>query len=196
MPPVHVLLPAGPGLDLPGGPPDGVRLLRWNGRGELPAGADQVRFWTPPLLARADVVDRALAGLPDLEVVQLVTAGAEVFIRRLPTHVTLCDGRGVHGSSTSEWVAAGLLAAVRQIPRFVLAQSRGEWDYTPTGEVAGRLAPFDVELTMVARTARPGVHPVSALPDLLPRHDVVVLVVPLTEQTRGMVDKAFLARMP
>src|SRR6266498_3805741 len=213
MPPVHVLLPAGPGLDLPGGPPDGVRLLRWNGRGELPAGAGQVRFWTPPLLARADVVDRALAGLPDLEVVQLVTAGAEVFIRRLPTHVTLCDGRGVHGSSTSEWVAAGLLAAVRQIPRFVLAQSRGEWDYTPTGELAGRrvlvvgagdvgeqvarrLAPFDVELTMVARTARPGVHPVSALPDLLPRYDVVVLVVPLTEETRGMVDKAFLARMP
>ena len=210
---VHVMLPAGPGLELPGGTPERVRLLRWDGRGPLPEGADQVRFWTPPMLARPDVLDRALPGLPRLEVVQLVTAGAEVFIGRLPAHITLCDGRGVHGSSTSEWVAAGLLAAIRQFPRFALAQARGEWDHTATGELAGRrvlvlgagdvgeqiarrLAPFDVELTMVARTARPGVHPVAALPDLLPAHDVVVLVVPLTASTRGMVDKAFLARMP
>jgi phosphoglycerate dehydrogenase-like enzyme len=210
---VHALLPAGPRFELPGGPPEGVRLLRWDVRGPLPEGADQVRFWTPPMLSRTDVLERALAGLPRLEVVQLLTAGAEVFIGRLPPHVTLCDGRGVHGSSTSEWVAAGLLAAVRQFPRFVLAQARAEWAYTPTGELAGRrvlvvgagdvgeqvarrLAPFDVSLTMVARTARPGAHPVAALPDLLPAHDVVVLVVPLTGQTRGMVDRAFLARMP
>jgi phosphoglycerate dehydrogenase-like enzyme len=210
---IDVLLPAAPGMELPGGPPEGVRVLTWNGRDPLPEGAERVRFWTPPMLSGADVLDRALAGLPRLEVVQLVTAGAEVFIGRLPEQVTLCDGRGVHGSSTSEWVAATLLAAVRQLPRFALAQARGEWDHTRTGELAGRrvlivgagdvgeqiarrLAPFDVSLTMVARSARPGVHPVQALPDLLPEHDVVVLVVPLTGQTTGMVDKAFLARMP
>ncbi|MBO0869437.1 MAG: phosphoglycerate dehydrogenase, partial [Micromonosporaceae bacterium] len=89
--------------------------------------------------------------------------------------------------------------------------SRG--DHLPTDELAGkrvlivgagaigealaaRLAPFEVSLTMVARTARPGVHPVTELPDLLPAADVVVLLVPLTERTRGMVDAEFLARMP
>ena len=34
------------------------------------------------------------------------------------------------------------------------------------------------------------------LPQLRPRQDVVVLIVPLTEQTRGSVDRAFLAAMP
>jgi phosphoglycerate dehydrogenase-like enzyme len=52
-----------------------------------------------------------------------------------------------------------------------------------------------VSLTQVARTARPGVHGIDELPDLLPEADVVVLIVPLTDETRGMVDAAFLARM-
>jgi phosphoglycerate dehydrogenase-like enzyme len=55
-----------------------------------------------------------------------------------------------------------------------------------------------VTVTRVARTARPaeGVHGVGDLPGLLPYADVVVLLVPLTEQTRGLVDAAFLAAMP
>ena len=53
-------------------------------------------------------------------------------------------------------------------------------------------------MTRVARSARPAddVHAVEDLPALLPDADVVVLVVPLTEQTRGLVDAAFLAAMP
>ena len=35
--------------------------------------------------------------------------------------------------------------------------------------------------------------PISELPELLPHADVVVLVVPLTDQTRGLVDADFLA---
>ena len=47
----------------------------------------------------------------------------------------------------------------------------------------------------MARTARDGVHAISALPALVPEADVVVLVVPLTAETRGLVDAEFLARM-
>src|SRR5438309_8021006 len=116
MPPVHVLLPAGPAFDLPGEPLADAVLLRWDGSGELPAGADLVRFWTPVVLPAVEMVERALTDLPKLEVVQLMTAGADAFVGRVPPLVTLCDGRGVHGSSTSEWVVAGLLAAIRELP--------------------------------------------------------------------------------
>ncbi len=39
-------------------------------------------------------------------------------------------------------------------------------------------------------------HGVDELPALLPAHDVVVLAVPLTDATRGVVDAAFLAALP
>ena len=48
--------------------------------------------------------------------------------------------------------------------------------------------PFEVDVLRVARTARDGVHTLAELPDLLPRADVVILVVPGTSETRGLVD--------
>jgi phosphoglycerate dehydrogenase-like enzyme len=183
---------------------------------DLPGDPATVEFWVPPFLALGNTV--ALAEkMPGLRVVQLITAGADVWVGRLPDGVTLCDARGVHDSSTAEWVLTAILAHVRDFPGFVRAQARREWayaDYAPTDELAGkrvlvvgagsigaaiaaRLAPFDVAVTLAARSARPadGVHGVAELPRLLPDADVVVLVVPLTPQTRGLVDQAFLGSM-
>ena len=51
------------------------------------------------------------------------------------------------------------------------------------------LEPFHVEILRVARTARtqPLVHPVSELDILLPRADVVVLILPLTSESKGLI---------
>ena len=51
------------------------------------------------------------------------------------------------------------------------------------------LAPFDVELTRVARTARtePRVHAVSELDALLPKAEIVILILPLTEESRHLI---------
>jgi len=180
-----------------------------------------VEFWVPPFLAGAAQAE-LVGKLPDLAVIQLLSAGADVWVDRVPPGVTLCDARGVHDSPTAEWVVAAILSHLRCFPAFARAQARAEWtyaDYTPTDELAGkrvlvvgagsigaaigaRLAPFEVSLTWVARTARPAggghdaVHGVEELPRLLPEADVVVLIVPLTPQTRGMVDAGFLAAMP
>ena len=50
--------------------------------------------------------------------------------------------------------------------------------------------------TLVARTARDGVRAIAELPALLPEHDVVAIAVPHTDETRGLVDAAFLAALP
>jgi phosphoglycerate dehydrogenase-like enzyme len=47
----------------------------------------------------------------------------------------------------------------------------------------------------VARTARNGVRSTAELPELLPYADVVVVIVPVTPETTGMVDAGFLAAM-
>ncbi len=58
-----------------------------------------------------------------------------------------------------------------------------------------RLAPFGVNFIRLARTAKPGVEPVEKLLDLLPAADVIVLIVPLTPETRHLIDASAIARM-
>jgi phosphoglycerate dehydrogenase-like enzyme len=207
---VKAWIPEPGGVELLGAVPEGVVVEVYDGDA-FPSDPADVVFWVPPFLAPG-LVAEALEKLPALEVIQLLSAGAEVWADRVPVGVTLCDARGVHDSSTSEWVLTAILASVRGFVEFGRAQVERRWAYTPTDELAGkrvlivgagavgaavsrRLEPFDVEITSVARRAREGVHPVEALPGLLPDADIVVLIVPLTPATRGLADAEFLGRM-
>src|SRR5581483_4486422 len=58
-----------------------------------------------------------------------------------------------------------------------------------------RLRPFDVKMLRVSRRGREGVEAEERLDDLLPQADVVVLLVPLTDETRGFFDARRLALM-
>jgi phosphoglycerate dehydrogenase-like enzyme len=177
----------------------------------LPEGADQVEFYVPPFFPALPAIE-VIGRLPALRVVQTLTAGIDRLLPHIPPGVTLCNARGVHDASTAEWVIAVILAAVRDLPYFTLEQASHRWSYRFTDCLAGktvlivgygsigeaverRLAGFEVEISRVARRARDGVAPVSELPVLLPRADVVVVLAPVTPGTIGMVDAAFLARM-
>jgi phosphoglycerate dehydrogenase-like enzyme len=170
------------------------------------------QMWVPRAGGAALPDDAFFAALPRLQLVQLLSAGAENFVGRLPDGVLLCNARGAHTPSTAEWAVTAMLAAQRGIPFFVREQDAGRWSFRThrslvgarvlvvgagdIGRAIGRmLAGFDVELTYVARTARDGVHAMTELPDLLPHADVVVVIVPVTPETTGMVDAAFLAAM-
>lgn len=191
--------------------PDGVELEVYEGGDEFPSDPDTVEFLVPPFLAKKAPRAR-LDRMPGLKVIQLLTAGSEAWIADLPAGVTLCNALGVHTAATSEWTLAAILASLRGFDHFARAQARRRWErgvydslegkrvlVVGAGDIgaaiAAKLRAFDAEPTLVARRARPGVHPVSELPRLLPRADIVVLIVPLTPETTGMVDAKFLARM-
>ncbi|HXB50441.1 MAG TPA: 2-hydroxyacid dehydrogenase [Streptosporangiaceae bacterium] len=178
---------------------------------DLPPSAADVEFYVPPFFPRPDAV-AAMERMPKLKVVQTLTAGFDKVRPHVPAGAVLCNARGVHDASTAEWVVGATLAAIRQFRYFAAEQAAGRWSYRFTDCVAGksvlivgygsigqaverRLAGFEVHIRRVARTARAGVSPVSELPDLLPEADVVILLAPVTTQTVGMVDAAFLARM-
>jgi len=189
-----------------------VRSHRLDPGAGLPEGeATQAQMWIPRS-GGALLDDGFFAALPRLRVVQLLTAGAEQFVGRLPDGVVLCNARGAHTPSTAEWAVTATLAAQRGIPFFVREQAAGRWSFTThsslvgarvllvgagdIGRAIGRMmAGFDAELTYVARTARDGVHSTAELPDLLPHADVVILIVPVTPATTGLVDAGFLAAM-
>ncbi len=64
-------------------------------------------------------------------------------------------------------------------------------------DIERMLVPFDVEVLRVARNARtePEVHAVSGLDSLLPRAGVVVLILPSTDESRGLIGSPQLALM-
>lgn len=175
------------------------------------ADLDRVGFYVPRYLGPPS--DLALvAGMPQLQVVQLLTAGYDHARPHVPAGVTLANAAGVHDASTAELALALMLASLRGIDDFARAMPAGEWragrraalaDRTVVivgaggvgRSVADRVRAFEASPVLVARTARPGVRGAEDLPDLLPTADVVVLAVPLTEETRGLVDAGFLARM-
>jgi phosphoglycerate dehydrogenase-like enzyme len=58
-------------------------------------------------------------------------------------------------------------------------------------EIERMVAPFDVKMLRIARSARtePEVHAVSELDNLLPLAEVVILILPLTAESRGLIGK-------
>jgi len=177
----------------------------------VPDSVTDVEIYVPPYAVGPGVAE-VIPRMTSLRYVQTLTAGVDNIRPAIPDGVTLCSGRGIHDTSTAELVLTLILASLRGVPSFVRAQDRHEWTpgwhpaladrtvllvgYGAIGEaVEARLAPFECEVVRVARSARDGVRPISELPALLPTADVVVLVLPLTDETRGLVDDGFLAAM-
>lgn len=180
--------------------------------------------------------------LRGVKVVQSMMAGVDWITPWLPPEITLCDGRGIHDISTSEWVLTTILASLKRIPQYVTQQQAELWEgrrrfdedflgetgaqlgqYRVLGEdlsgktvliigygsigaaVETRLFPFGVNVLRAARSARtlpaePG-HPprlvqsIADLHQLLPEADIVVTLVPLTPETRGLLRAPEIALM-
>ena len=181
--------------------PDGVDVRR------LPDGCGEAEFLLPDWFDRETMRD--LPGLERVRVVQSLSAGTDRLEDRVPAWATLCNARGTRDAPVAEWVVGALLgdaygqfAAVRE-RRWSDAQPRELQGSTVMvvgfGSIGralkARLEPFGVTVVGVARHARAGVHAVDDLPGLIGQADAVVVLAPLTEETRGLFDASLLARM-
>ena len=209
---INVCVPDDHAVELLGPVPEGVEVLAWNGEDDKPSGLERTEFWVPQVEDAGDL-PTMFAAMPQVKVVQLTSAGIDDVAGGIPDGVTLCDARGVHGSAVAELVILMILALQRRLPDFLDSQRQGRWEPRLADDLrdkrvliigagdlgeqtARRLRSFDAISILVANSARDGVHATSELAELLPDADVVVLTLPLTDQTEGMVDADFLARMP
>jgi phosphoglycerate dehydrogenase-like enzyme len=207
------LLPYAP--DAIGGLPAGLDALVWDGDGPVPSEEPlrEVEFFCLPYMRHAAAVT-VIPRLPSLKVVQTLTAGMDDVLPYVPAGVAACNARGLHDASTAELAVTLILASLRGIPRFTRLQDEGRWNqefhqsladktvlilgYGSIGRaLAARLQPFECDVVRVARRARPEeeVHGAPELATLLPSADVVVLLTPLTPESRHLVDAGFLSRM-
>jgi phosphoglycerate dehydrogenase-like enzyme len=205
---VTVLLPWSD-LDVP----CGLSWASYDGSAQ-PRDVTTVEFYVAPYGGAPHTLT-IVAEMPRLRAVQVLTAGVDAVLPLLPAGVSLHNGRGLHDASTAEHAMALILAAQRDVPRWVQDQAARRWDPQYTRSLAGsrvvivghgsigaalaeRLAPFEVQVVPVARTPRPGegVRGVDDLDALLPGADVVVLLTPLTDETRGLLDAGRLRLLP
>lgn len=212
---VHVTVPDDRWLerlaDLDNGPEDVVELSVWDFSTPQPQG--RIELAVRPYTPTADGLGRLDAAR--LGIVQLQTLGYDGIADALPPGIICCNAIGVHEESTAELAVALLLASQRQIDAF--ARERGEWNRRFTAslidrrvmllgyggigvEIGKRLDGFGAELVRVASHRREDergtIHGADELASLLPTVDAVVVAVPLSVATTGLIDDAFLSALP
>ncbi|MET4156480.1 2-hydroxyacid dehydrogenase [Agromyces sp. PvR057] len=208
-----VSLPGATLRDAVGDLPDGVDVVLWDLTG--PAPADHLDLVVPPYMGASAKLG-ALSGV-STRLVQSQSIGYDDVAAALPPGHVYANAASVHETSTAELTLALVLAAQRGIPDFVRAAGEGRWaparhasladrrvlliGYGGVGAaIEERLLPFEVVVTRVASRARDDdrgrIHGIDELPELLPSAEVVIVGVPLTDATTGLVDDAFLSALP
>ncbi|MDP9502026.1 D-isomer specific 2-hydroxyacid dehydrogenase family protein [Pseudomonas protegens] len=154
------------------------------------------------------------AGWPfGLRFVQLVTSGLDYFPRWLFQDLPVASARGSTAESIAEFALAAIFAAAKQLPQVWIERAE-HWQQRPLASVAGstlglfgfgsiarELAPkaqaLGMQVLALRRSAQPfevpGVEAVADLHELFARADHLLLAVPLTEQTRRIIDADVLA---
>jgi phosphoglycerate dehydrogenase-like enzyme len=192
---------------------DGVELLVWPQGDDPPDRAGEIELLVPDYI-RARTTLRQLSHFPRLRAVQLQTAGYDAVVDLVPAHLDLLSARGVHDDATAELALGLTIACLRGID--VAVREMGHWRQETTRRsladsnvailgygsigraVAARMLACRAHVTGVARSPRDDdlVGRVVAATDLeWSAQDVVVVVLPLTDSTRHVVDAAFLRRL-
>jgi phosphoglycerate dehydrogenase-like enzyme len=190
--------------------------------GEVPATDVEritVAFFSPDAWPERAASFMAVAlGAPRLRWLHTMSAGVDhpVFRTFLDRGVVLTTSSGSSAAPIAGTAIMYLLALSRDLPRMLRAQERHEWAWEPWSELSGRRiavlgwGPIGREVarlavahgmspTVVRRTVRGDEgHPTRTLDelvDVVADHDVVVLALPLTENTRHIVSARVISAM-
>ena len=131
--------------------------------------------------------------------------------------LTVTNGAGVASHSMAWYAIGGMVALAMNFPRFMRAQMRHEWRASSVGQIDGKTVAIiglgqtgqavankaaALGLRVIGAKARPRpmehvdmVHGPEGLHDMLAEADVVVVAVPRTAQTAGLMNRAAFAAM-
>ena len=176
-------------------------------------------------LARAEMLvtvaapQGLLAKVPQLRWVQATSAGVDHWLSRpdlLPTH-TLCSGRGTHRVQMPENILGTIFHLTKPIGEAVRAQQDSKWKRivsTPIAgktlgilglgaigqELAGKAKALEMRVIGTKRTVAPvanvdEVFPADRMGDVLKDSDFVLLLMPLTDETKDCFDRDCFSQM-
>ena len=168
---------------------------------------------TAEVLVTWDLPTENLAGVaPNLRLIHIIGAGVEHLCPMdwVPDGVTVVNNRGAHADKAGEFGLMAVLMLHNRLPAIIGNQQRRHWQSlysTPIGgktllvigagsigaAVARRCRTLGMRVIGVTRHGRAldavdEMHATDRLDDLLPRADFVLVAVPLTPETRNLLD--------
>jgi len=171
------------------------------------------------LVGKAQAITPALfQAAPHLRWIQALTTGTDpIEALPLPGHLTVTSMRGIHGPQMSELAILLMLSLLRDFPRMLENQKGGRWQRWPqrllvgrralivgVGQIsetlAARCAAFGMEVEGISdgRREAPGfaaLYPRTELAKAAARADFVIVVVPYSPATHGLIDEPVLRAM-
>jgi phosphoglycerate dehydrogenase-like enzyme len=194
-------------LNLPAGithaPTDGI----------APAAADleSIEFYVPRYMGGPQAI-AMVPQMKSLKVIQSPNAGVDDVLKIRPEGVTLCNAAGVHDASTAELAVGLAIASRRGFAPFALQQQAQHWQHERMPSLSDSkiaiigfgnigktimkmLSGFEVTVTPFSKSGRDGSLTFDHFDRLLPTFDVIILIVPLTDQTRHLMNAERLAAM-
>ncbi|AYD04825.1 NAD(P)-dependent oxidoreductase [Neorhizobium sp. NCHU2750] len=151
--------------------------------------------------------------LPRLRFVQTFSAGVEAYPDWLLRDRLVSCGRGLTSDQIAEYVMAAIMRVEKDIESFRVSKA-SDWRSRPMGRLSGRrlgllgfgaigqaimrrAQAFDMVVSAVRRSAwadtPPGLQACSSAEELFASCDHLVLAMPVTAQTRGMVNRELLS---
>lgn len=189
--------------------------------GETPEEFQAAMGEAEALVSQTGAVRRLFpADAPRLKLIYCTSAGLDSLapFDRFPPGAALLNNRGTHGAKAGEYGIMALLMLATGVPGFATAQRAGQW--APRhgsvlagrrvtvaglgalgGAVAGQAARFGMDVTGVRTRAEP--HPacvrvvgLGELDSVLGDAEFLALALPLTDATRGLLDRRRIAMLP
>lgn len=184
--------------------PNGFNLLTDENDLTDQAKLDQITVYIPKYMGGADSLKR-IPKMPNLKLVQVLTAGYDDVLPLIPEGVTLANARGLHDLSTAELTLTLTLASKARVTDLIASQSSQKWlkyvrdsiidasvaivGYGSVGQEIGRVfSPFTQNITGYTRSGSNGTKKISQLDAELNQYDIVILITPLTGETKGLFD--------
>ncbi|MBM3655618.1 MAG: dihydrofolate reductase [Actinobacteria bacterium] len=171
----------------------------------------EITFYVPTYMGGRPALELTRK-MPNLKILQMPNAGYDDALEFVREGMTLCNGKSIHDDSTAELAVGLTIASLRGFPDFVRNQDKSAWVHVERKSINDRkigiigfgsigttiakmLSGFAVEIVPFTQSGRDNTIPIADLDKHLPLLDVVILILPLTPESRKLFDARRLALM-
>ena len=175
------------------------------------ADLSEITFYVPTYMGGRPALELTKK-MPNLKILQMPNAGYDDALEFVRDGMMLCNGRSIHDDSTAELAVGLTIASLRGFADFVRNQDKSSWVHVRNqsindkrvgiigfgsigSTIAKMLSGFSVEVIPFTQSGRDNTIAISNLDKHLPNLDVVILILPLTAESKHLFNAQRLALM-